>query len=86
MKVMRAIQGVTTPNWRNKDGRPKGSGTAQDKVKEWKELHPNGKKADCIKDTGLSKHTVYKWWAEAQVNVVLISFVIVLPSYWFVFV
>ena len=23
---------------------------------------PNGKKADCIKETGLSKKTVYKWW------------------------
>ena len=48
--------------WRNKNGRPKGSGTAQEKVKEWKNLHPGGKKADCIRDTGLSKHTVYKWW------------------------
>ena len=62
MKVMRAIQGVTNPNWRNENGRPVGSVTAQNQVKGWKELHPDGKKADCIRDTGLSKNTVYKWW------------------------
>lgn len=31
-------------------------------VKKWQKEHPNGKKAQCIKDTGLSKPTVYKWW------------------------
>lgn len=31
-------------------------------VKEWRESHPNGIKADCIRDTGLDKKTVYKWW------------------------
>lgn len=47
------------PNgWINKSGRP----TAQDKVIEWQQKHPNGKKADCIRETGLSKPTVYKWW------------------------
>ena len=45
-----------------KGGRPEGSGTAQSKVQEWQELHPYGKKSECIKDTGLSKPTVYKWW------------------------
>lgn len=44
------------------NGRPKGSGTAQDKVLKWQKEHPNGKKADCIRETGLSKPTVYKWW------------------------
>ena len=33
-----------------------------DEVKEWKKAHPDGTKAQCIKDTGLSKPTVYKWW------------------------
>lgn len=28
----------------------------------WRLLNPNGTKADCIKETGLSKPTVYKWW------------------------
>lgn len=43
-------------------GRPKGSGTAEQAVKEWQEKHPDGKKADCIRDTRLSKPSVYKWW------------------------
>ena len=49
-------------DWRNKCGRPIGSGTAEEKVREWQEAHPGGMKADCIRDTGLSKPTVYKWW------------------------
>lgn len=31
-------------------------------VLEWRKNHPNGKKVDCIRDTGLTKPTVYKWW------------------------
>lgn len=31
-------------------------------VEEWQENNPNGSKYQCIKDTGLSKKTVYKWW------------------------
>lgn len=61
MKVMRAIQSVTNPNWREGNGRHNSS----DIVKTWRAEHPEGKKADCIKDTGLSKHTVYKWWEES---------------------
>ena len=56
----RAVQNIDYPNgeWRNKDGRP-------DKAKiveEWRKNHPDGRKADCIRETGLSKPTVYKWW------------------------
>lgn len=36
--------------------------SAEQKVKEWLQQNPNGKKADCIRETGLSKPTVYKWW------------------------
>lgn len=32
-------------------------------VQEWRREHPTGRKADCIKDTGLSKPTVYKHWS-----------------------
>ena len=28
--------------------------------------YPDGKKADCIRDTGLSKPTVYKWWSVGE--------------------
>lgn len=31
-------------------------------VQLWQQEHPNGRKVDCIRDTGLSKPTVYKWW------------------------
>ena len=31
-------------------------------VHQWRIVHPMGRKVDCIKDTGLSKKTVYKWW------------------------
>lgn len=31
-------------------------------VEEWRKAHPDGKKVDCIRETGLSKPTVYKWW------------------------
>jgi hypothetical protein len=44
--------------WKNKEGRP----TAQQRVADWQTEHPDGRKADCIRDTGLSKPTVYRWW------------------------
>lgn len=31
-------------------------------IEEWRKEHPDGRKADCIRETGLSKPTVYKWW------------------------
>ena len=47
------------PNgWINKEGAP----TKQLIVQKWKSEHPNGKKIDCEKETGLSRHTVIKWW------------------------
>lgn len=66
MKIMSSTRDILYPDgaWRNKAGRPKGSGTAEQTVREWQEKHPDGKKADCIRETGLSKPTVYKWWAE----------------------
>ena len=61
----RAVQDIDYPNheWA---GRPKGSGTAEKKVREWRELHPEGKKIDCERETGLSRHTVLKWWDKAS--------------------
>ena len=38
----------------------------QAQVQEWRAAHPGGSKADCIRDTGLTKPTVYKWWAMAS--------------------
>lgn len=60
IKVMNAIRDVLHPDgeWRNKDGRPSVAQT----VRAWREAHPDGKKIDCERDTGLSRHTVLKWW------------------------
>lgn len=64
VKIMNAIRDLDYPNgeWRNKDGRPKGSGTKQEQVQAWRKNNPKGTKAQCIRDTGISKPTVYKWW------------------------
>ena len=48
--------------WSDGNGRPKGSGTKEEIVKEYRKNNPMARKSDCIRDTGLSKMTVYKWW------------------------
>lgn len=35
-------------------------------VVEWRAANPEGRKCDCIRETGLSKPTVYKYWVEAE--------------------
>ena len=50
--------------WDAHNGRKKGSGSKAEQVQKWRSDHPEGKKADCIRETGLSKPTVYKWWDE----------------------
>ena len=60
IQIMNAIRDIEYPdgNWRDGNGRkPK-----KDIVLEWRRNHPEGKKADCVRDTGLTKPTVYKWW------------------------
>ena len=42
-------------------GRP----TKEIEVQQWRYEHPTGSKADCIRDTGISKPTVYKYWESA---------------------
>lgn len=44
------------------EGRPKGSGTAENKVVQWRLEHPKERKIDCHRDTGLSRVTIDKWW------------------------
>ena len=45
-------------DWRDGNGRP----SAEQMVREYRTAHPEARKADCIRATGLSKPTVYKWW------------------------
>lgn len=58
----RAIRDINNENWREGNGRK----SKQDVVKAWQQAHPEGRKADCIRETGLSKPTVYKWWNKSE--------------------
>lgn len=64
LKGARMLQELYDPssNWRNKDGRPKNSGTKEEIVKKWKEENPFGKKIECERETKLSRTTILKWW------------------------
>lgn len=57
-KAARIVQELQYPNGEWRYIPP----TKEDIVKKWKLHHPDGKKSDCIRETGLSKPTVYKWW------------------------
>lgn len=60
-KVMRAMKEVKKElGEKVNEGRPSKKAIVED----WQMGHPQGRKADCIKETGLSKPTVYKWWRE----------------------
>lgn len=63
-KLMRLIRDEINGHkdiWREGNGRkPK-----QEIVTAWRNKHPNGRKIDCERDTGLSRHTVLKWWGSA---------------------
>lgn len=53
-------------NWWDGNGRPKGSGTAEGKVRGYLQTHPEARKVDVIRGTGLSKPTVYKYYDAAK--------------------
>ena len=62
LQMARAIQKISDEakgtNWRVGNGRP----TSEYIVYEWRKKHPDGKKIDCERNTGLSRHTILKWW------------------------
>ena len=45
-------------NWQNQDGRPK----KDIEIFKYMSEHPNATKAEVIRETGLSKKTVYKYY------------------------
>ena len=69
MEIMRAIQSVINPNWRDGNGRK----SAEPIVVEFLHKHPNATKAEVIKGTGLSKPTVYKYYETAKEKALLES-------------
>ncbi len=54
--------------WDDNNGRPKGSGTAQEKVNQWQKDNPGKSKAECNRQTGLDPKTIRKWWVENSDN------------------
>lgn len=62
LEIARAIQTIKDKqqgkNWRDGNGRK----SKEEIVKEWLANNPNGKKIECERETGLSRHTVLKWW------------------------
>lgn len=62
LEEIRAIRDIRQrrkgTKWTDNNGRP----SKESVVLEWQVTHPEGKKADCIRDTGLSKKTVYKYF------------------------
>ncbi len=49
---------------KNKEGHPAGSSSQRDAVLKYRREHPTAAPKDCIADTGISKNTVYRWWAD----------------------
>ena len=60
LRRARAVQAVDYPSgeWREGNGRK----SKEPIVVEWLLSHPGGTKADCIRDTGLDRKTVSKYW------------------------
>lgn len=59
LQIARNTRDIIHPDgWQNKDGRPKKA----EAVREWREAHPNGTKAECRKETNMSWDTIRKWW------------------------
>ena len=62
LKLARSTQKILNEesgrDWRDGNGRP----SKAEIVRKWRKEHPDGRKVDCIRDTGLGKSTVYRHW------------------------
>lgn len=60
IKLMNFVRDEINGNkyWRNSEGSPNKANI----VRLWRKNNPEGKKIDCERETGLSRHTVLKWW------------------------
>ena len=63
MKIIRGIRDILYPEgkWRNKDGRPVGSGTKEQIVRAYIETHPEASVSEIANALGVSRTTVYKY-------------------------
>lgn len=59
----RAVQAFDDPEgtWRNKDGRPVGSGTKEQQVRELRAAHPEASISELSRISGISRPTLYKY-------------------------
>ena len=71
LEVARFKRDIMYPDgWFNKDGRPVGSGSAEEIILEFQKESPNGTKKQCKEKTGLSYSTIRKWWKEQESSIV----------------
>lgn len=62
LEEARAIRDIRSKRRGEKWDAHNGRKPKKDVVENWILNHPDGRKSECIKETGLSKKTVYKYW------------------------
>lgn len=50
--------------FKNPEGRPPKKSKQRDQIIQYRQEHPDAKPSDCMRDTGISRNTVYRWWNE----------------------
>lgn len=65
-KVHLEIARSTKKIIKESEGLVEGRPSKQKMIQQWRKEHPDGRKVDCIRDTGLTKPTVYKWWDDSS--------------------
>ncbi len=72
LRRARITQLADYPNgeWRNKDGRPKGSGTKKDLILNYKNEHPKANHSEIARALGVSRPTVIKWLSNTSSNTI----------------
>lgn len=62
LKIARATRDILHEDWRKGNGRPKGSGTAEQTVRDYMMSHPFASKKEIRDNTGLSYPTIRKYY------------------------
>ena len=66
LKIARATRDIIHENWREGNGRPKGSGTKEKKVKDFIKENPEKNPTQIARELGVSRPTVYKYLKELK--------------------
>lgn len=61
LRGARALQEIYNPNWRKGNGRPSGSGTKEELIKEYIKNNPDSSPTQIAKELKVSRTTVYKY-------------------------